>query len=331
MNNKKGFSLIELLVVIAIIAILAALLLPALAKSKQSASKALCISNQKQLNYAMSQLALDSGDKIAYASAWHNEPTAPRAWVADSMSGGSRWSKWAQTERSLIWSPLFEYAGKGIYRCPEDKSMVSWNGERWGMAESVNTNEITTVRRARSYSMNIFMGGWSGWPFMHDIQYKIHHKYSDVVDPSKMFTFIEMPAESINAGNFRVVPTLKGKESIFSMDWPGIYHINGSVISFADGHAEFRRWLEELTKNIPEHVRDPNTSRETVLSPNNRDIKWLQERAVYPDPNDHPWKGWLGGGIGRYIREWNLRELSGPFGEPKLYDSWGWYWDDEWE
>ena len=122
MNNKKGFSLIELLVVIAIIAILAALLLPALAKSKQSASKALCISNQKQLNYAMSQLALDSDDKIAYASAWHNEPTAPRAWVADSMSGGSRWSKWAQTERSLIWSPLFKYAGKGIYRCPEDKS-----------------------------------------------------------------------------------------------------------------------------------------------------------------------------------------------------------------
>ena len=232
--NKKGFSLIELLVVIAIIAILAALLLPALAKSKQSASKALCISNQKQLNYAMSQLALDSDDKIAYASAWHNEPTAPRAWVADSMSGGSRWSKWSQTERSLIWSPLFEYAGKGIYRCPQDKSMVSWNGERWGMAKSVNTNKTTTVPRARSYSMNIFMGGWSGWPFLHDTQYKVHHKYADIVDPSKMFTFIEMPAESINAGNFRVVPSLKGKESIFSMDWPGVYHVNGSVVSFTD-------------------------------------------------------------------------------------------------
>ena len=329
--NKKGFSLIELLVVIAIIAILAALLLPALAKSKQSASKALCISNQKQLNYAMSQLALDSDDKIAYASAWHNEPTAPRAWVADSMSGGSRWSKWAQTERSLIWSPLFEYAGKGIYRCPQDKSMVSWNGERWGMAESVNTNKTTTVRRARSYSMNIFMGGWSGWPFLYDAQYKVHHKYADVVDPSKMFTFIEMPAESINAGNFRVVPSLKGKESIFSMDWPGVYHINGSVISFTDGHAEFRRWLEELTKNIPEHVKNPNTSLETVVSPNNRDLKWLQERAIFPDPNNHPWKGWMGGGIGRYIREWNLRDLGDSFGQPKLYDSWGWYWDDAWK
>ena len=61
-------------------------------------------------------------------------------------------------------SPLFEYAGKGIYKCPQDKSTVTWNGEKWGMAESVNTNKTTTVSRARSYSMNIFMGGWSGWP-----------------------------------------------------------------------------------------------------------------------------------------------------------------------
>ena len=326
MNNKKGFSLIELLVVIAIIAILAALLLPALAKSKQSASKALCISNQKQLNYAMSQLALDSDDKIAYASAWHDEPTAPRAWVADSMSGGSRWSKWAQTDRSLIWSPLFKYAGKGIYRCPEDKSMVSWDGERWGMAQTVNSNKTTIVRRARSYSMNIFVGGWSGWPFLYDNQFKVHHKYSDVVDPSNLFSFIEMPAESINAGNFRVVPVLKGKQSVFSMDWPGVYHINGSVVSFIDGHAEFKRWLEESTIIIPEHVKNPNTSLEQVISPDNRDLKWLQAKAVIPDPNDHPWKGFIGGGIGRYIREWNLREIDG-----KLYDSWGWYWDDEWE
>jgi len=326
MNNKKGFSLIELLVVIAIIAILAALLLPALAKSKQSASKALCISNQKQLNYAMSQLALDSDDKIAYASAWHDEPTAPRAWVADSMSGGSRWSKWAQTDRSLIWSPLFKYAGKGIYRCPEDKSMVSWDGERWGMAQTVNSNKTTIVRRARSYSMNIFVGGWSGWPFLYDNQFKVHHKYSDVVDPSNLFSFIEMPAESINAGNFRVVPVLKGKQSVFSMDWPGVYHINGSVVSFVDGHAEFKRWLEESTIIIPEHVKNPNTSLEQVISPDNRDLKWLQAKAVIPDPNDHPWKGFIGGGIGRYIREWNLREIDG-----KLYDSWGWYWDDEWE
>tara|TARA_B100000287_G_C20632056_1_gene780210 strand:+ start:799 stop:1773 length:975 start_codon:yes stop_codon:yes gene_type:complete len=322
---KKAFSLIELLVVIAIIAILAALLLPALSKSKQSASKAVCISNQRQLNYALKQLSLDQDEKIAYASAWHDEPTAPRAWVADSMSGDSRWSKWAQTERSLIWSPLFDYAGKGIYRCPQDKSTVTWNGERWGMVSTGYTNKVTTVRRVRSYSMNIFVGGWSGWPFLYDNQYKIHHKYTDIADPSNLFTFIEMPAESINAGNFRVVPVLKGKQSVFSMDWPGVYHINGSVVSFADGHAEFKRWLEESTIVIPEHIKNPNTTLEQVISADNRDLKWLQEKSIVPDPNSHPWKGFMGGGIGRYIREWNLREIDG-----KVYDSWGWYWDDQW-
>jgi len=322
---KKAFSLIELLVVIAIIAILAALLLPALSKSKQSASKAVCISNQRQLNYALKQLSLDQDEKIAYASAWHDEPTAPRAWVADSMSGDSRWSKWAQTERSLIWSPLFDYAGKGIYRCPQDKSTVTWNGERWGMVSTGYTNKVTTVRRVRSYSMNIFVGGWSGWPFLYDNQYKVHHKYTDIADPSNLFTFIEMPAESINAGNFRVVPVLKGKQSVFSMDWPGVYHINGSVVSFADGHAEFKRWLEESTIVIPEHIKNPNTTLEQVISADNRDLKWLQEKSIVPDPNSHPWKGFMGGGIGRYIREWNLREING-----KVYDSWGWYWDDQW-
>ena len=47
--------------------------------------------------------------------------------------------------------------------------------------------------------------------------------------------------------------------------------------------------------------------------------------------NQHPWQGWMGGGIGRYVREWNLRDMGDSFGQSKLYDSWGWYWDDAWE
>ena len=308
---KRAFSLIELLVVIAIIAILCALLLPALSKAKQTGSRALCTSNHKQLNYALTQLAQDQDDKIAYASAWRDEPTALRAWVADSMSGRGGWNKWAQTDEPLLQSPLFDYAGKGIYKCPEDKSMVTYKNK--------------AVIRPRSYSMNIFVGGWSGWPFGEDNQFKVHRKYSEVNDPSQLFTFIEMPASSINAGNFRVVPNVKGKASVFSMDWPGVYHINGSVVSFADGHVEFKRWLEESTKIIPEHILNPTTGLDHVLSPNNKDLQWLQSRAIVPNPNDHKWNTFMGG-IGRYIRDWNIREING-----KPYDSWGWYWDDAWE
>ena len=86
---------------------------------------------------------------------------------------------------------------------------------------------------------------------------------------------------------------------LFSL-WIGrvVYHVNGSVISFTDGHAEFRRWLEEDTKVIPQSVQNPTTRKDIVVSPNNRDLKWLQDKAVVPDPNDHNWYGFMGG-IGR--------------------------------
>jgi prepilin-type processing-associated H-X9-DG protein len=171
--------------------------------------------------------------------------------------------------------------------------------------------------------MNLFVGGWSGWPWLQDNQYKVHHTYADVASSSQLFTFIEMPAQSINAGNFRVAPTLKGGESFFSQDWPGVYHNNGSVVSFVDAHAEFRRWLEQDTINISAEAKDPTTNKDKIVSPNNRDLAWLRARAIVPDPNDHRWYG--GGGIGRYNRSWNTRQRNN-----KTWDSWGWFWNDSW-
>jgi prepilin-type processing-associated H-X9-DG protein len=172
--------------------------------------------------------------------------------------------------------------------------------------------------------MNIFVGGWSGWPWLYDNQYKIHHEYWEVRDPSKLFTFIEMPAASINSGNFRVVPLKYGEKDMFSMDWPGVYHNNGSVISFVDGHVEFKRWLEEATRHIPLEAGSPNTTPTGVESEDNRDLAWLRERAIVPYPNDHRWYGIMGG-IGRYNRPENSRVWGG-----KTYTSWGWYWNSSW-
>ena len=308
-GRRKGFTLIELLVVVAIIAILAALLLPALGSAKQTGWQAACLNNQRQLNVAITEFAGDHEDRFPYASAWRNEPTGMWAWVADSMSGNG---VWGESERPLFWSPLKDYTGVRIFRCPGDKSTsAGW----FNPAKKL---------RPRSYSMNLFVGGWSGWPWLQDNQYKVHHTYADVGFSSQLFTFIEMPAQSINAGNFRVAPTLKGGESFFSQDWPGVYHNNGSVVSFVDAHAEFRRWLEQDTINISAEAKDPTTNKDKIVSPNNRDLAWLRERAIVPDPNTHPWYGVMGG-IGRYNREWNRRQVGN-----KVYDSWGWYWNDSW-
>ena len=68
LKENRGFTLIELLVVIAIIAILAAMLLPALSKAKQRAWTVNCVGNQKQLGLAWTMYADDNQEKMVYSS-----------------------------------------------------------------------------------------------------------------------------------------------------------------------------------------------------------------------------------------------------------------------
>jgi prepilin-type N-terminal cleavage/methylation domain-containing protein/prepilin-type processing-associated H-X9-DG protein len=238
---KKGFTLVELLVVIAIIAILAALLLPALGKAKSVAQRAACINNQKQLQMAHMTFSDDHGDKILYSSSWKYERVAKYAWMAGSLNI----SKYLNQSQFLEKTPLFPYMGRsiGVFKCPADKDLVR-----------ITNRDGTEIRsifpRHRSYSVNIHVGGWAGWPVEDDKEWTIYHKQQDIEVPSNIFTFIEMPFEFINAGCFRVVMNEGGPtHKVYDMDVPGNYHIDGTALAFADGHVETKRWLDERTKN----------------------------------------------------------------------------------
>jgi prepilin-type N-terminal cleavage/methylation domain-containing protein len=96
MKHKKGFTLIELLVVIAIIAILAAMLLPALARAKQSGLSVQCMSNKKQLQLAWMMYAQDNADTLADNHDYHDygfwsPPTPPGtpAWAEGWLTWGT--------------------------------------------------------------------------------------------------------------------------------------------------------------------------------------------------------------------------------------------------
>ncbi len=275
--HVMAFTMVELLVVIGIIAILAALVLPTLTKGQQKAQGIQCMSSHRQLALAWKMYSDDNQDKLLYASeaTWIPE-TLAGAWVTGTLDfNTNNRSNW-DPEVDIKKSPMWPYCGKnlGIWRCPSDKSFVMVKGEK--------------KPRVRSMSMNVFMGGWGetygGWDRIYGsiyTDYRIFTKQSQMsgLAPDKLFVFLDMREDSIDMGNFatsmRGWPDRPGEYEFF--DLPGNYHHYANGFSFADGHAEIKRWKDPRT--TPPLKRDGLVD-DTFKSPNNQDIRWLQERAT---------------------------------------------------
>src|SRR5262249_55617066 len=154
--SAGAFTLIELLVVIAIIAILAAMLLPALIKSRTKAQAIMCMSNMRQLTFAWMQYAHDSNDRIPYASGNGDPALDPYAWVTGYMDFNSANSSNWDVQRDIQKSPLWPYCGKAtaIWKCPADASTV---------VPSFGPFSGQKVPRVRSMSMSLWLGGFGGF------------------------------------------------------------------------------------------------------------------------------------------------------------------------
>jgi len=262
LERNAGFTLIELLVVIAVIAILAALLLPAISKAKDKAFTVSCMNHLKQLTLAAHLYAGDYQDAIV-----PNFLTSSNAWVDGNVSKLPD----AIDVTKIRKAKLFPYnESVEIYRCPSDRLPV--NG--------------STAPRVRGYSLNCMMGN-NVEPGRFDPSNLIHpgfrenRKLTDIKNPnpSSASFFIDEQSHpeqskcSINDGYIGIDFLKKGPV------WPdmtGSRHGNFGLMSFADGHVQQLKWLEPTTRYL---VAGPTAT----TKPRDRDIEQIWKTTYPPE------------------------------------------------
>lgn len=234
MISKRAFTLIELLVVISIIALLIALLLPALGKAQESARLTGCLSDLRQFAIAWNAYPSDYKGEIVGAENGGNATDTPKrktAWVYTPYSPSTK----GETIQQLMDGALWDYVqNDALYRCPSENRKHPSQG----------TDYI------RSYSISQFLNGndKSGW---NNGVMKAARNEKDIPRPSETFLMLDEADPRGYVWNAFAHPP-RGKTSHLYqwVDWPAAFHFKGFPVSFADGHTEFRGYEDGRTIEI---------------------------------------------------------------------------------
>ena len=282
-DSRRGFTLIELLVVIAIIAILAAMLLPALARPKIKAQALGCMSNNRQLLIAWMIYAHDNRGVLVPNDASQTSASPLNCWV----SGWMDFNAGNTDNTNLAYLVDIRYAylapytrSPGIYKCPADQSTVR------GLGPRVRSVSMSQAVGSKPGDGSPTTGPWLPGPLdWHQTTWQTYGRLDDITNPKPdhLWVIVDEHPDSINDAQLAVECGLTGNAARI-VDFPASYHDGACGFVFADGHAEIHKWRGAT-------IRAPITYTGTLAlnvpaGDSVADLAWLQERTSVLKANE---------------------------------------------
>ena len=249
-HKSEGFTLIELLVVIAILALLIAILLPALSAAKAKGRELTCLNNLKQLQICAKLYSTDhDGFLLPNRFVYYIDTQSPSAGFSKDLTGCPGLAPLDTTTDNIKHGLLWHYnESVKIYRCPSDMGKVRTEG-----------GQVLNLKRTRSYNLSQSINGLPYSDKSTSLPSFARENEIDYPRPAELIFFVDVHEDSIYDSHFGIPP--------HGWDWaenpprwwdlPAGRHSRGGNFSFADGHVEHWRWTTpKIFTELGQLVRD---------------------------------------------------------------------------